>query len=348
MPSIFYNTQNLVNYCLTIVIFSGVVVAIALIKWLAVTIIKETNEQVSVKFLIIKIVKRLGWFFSVVIAADVASHFLWHTQAKYLNVADKITLVVGSFYILLALGYIIDYICSVVGRRQLKLDPAANPAVLDFFSRIVKFLFWVVGLLTVLSNFGYNINALLTGLGIGGIAVAFALQNILTDIFASVSIHFDQPFKVGDFIIFGSDMGTVSKIGIRSTRLQTLEGQELIVSNRELTSLRINNYKRMTRRRIVFDFGVPLATTTEQVQEIPDVVKNIIKSQNKVSLDRVHFSKIDSNQFLFEAVYFIDDADYNFYMDTQQAINLAMVDQFRKHDINLAYPAQTVFVRQAS
>ena len=186
----------------------------------------------------------------------------------------------------------------------------------------------------------------MAGLGIGGIAIAFALQNILSDIFASFSIYFDKPFKVDDFIIIGDDKGVVKKIGIKSTRIQTLQGEELVISNKELTESRVHNYKKMERRRIVFVFGVTYETPTEKVKKIPSIIKDIIEKTELADIDRVHFKEFADFSLNFEVVYYLKTSDYAEYMDTQQEINLAMKEHFEKEQIEFAYPTQTVFVHK--
>lgn len=196
----------------------------------------------------------------------------------------------------------------------------------------------------VLENLGYNVKSLATGLGIGGIAVALAMQNVLSDIFASFSIYFDQPFRVGDFIVIGNERGTVKNIGVKSTRLQSLQGEELIISNKELTQAQIHNYKKMQRRRIVFGFGVVYDTPVAKLKKILDIVKEITESIDIVDLDRVHFTKFGDYSLQFEVVYFLNSNDYTKYMDIQQEINLKIKEKFEKEKIKMAFPTQTIQV----
>jgi hypothetical protein len=173
---------------------------------------------------------------------------------------------------------------------------------------------------------------------------AFALQNILSDLFSSFSIYFDKPFVEGDFIIIGNDMGIVKKIGIKSTRIQTLQGQELVVSNKELTSTRINNYKKMSKRRAIFNFGVEYSTSKKKLEKIPTIVKKIINNIELASLDRAHFKSFGDSSLDFEVVYYVDSSDYAKYMDIQQEINLALVLAFEKEKINFAFPSRTIYM----
>lgn len=224
----------------------------------------------------------------------------------------------------------------------------APPMVIDFLSKFLKVSLWGVAVIFILSNLGYNVSTLVAGLGIGGIAIALAVQNVLGDIFSSLSIYFDKPFVVGDFIIVGEDLGVVKKIGIKSTRIQTLQGQELVISNRELTESRINNYKKMERRRIVFGFGIKYETPLKKVKKIPGIVKDIVNNMELAQADRVHFKEFGDFSLNFEAVYYLNSSEYNKYMDTQEEINFAIKERFEKEDIEFAYPTQTVFVNRSS
>jgi small-conductance mechanosensitive channel len=168
----------------------------------------------------------------------------------------------------------------------------------------------------------------------------------LADIFASFSIHFDKPFKVGDFIIIGNDMGTVKKIGIKSTRITTLEGDELVVSNRDLTETRVHNYKRMRKRRVSFELGVEYSTPVKKLKKIPKIVEGIIKGIDLLEFDRAHFKNFGDFSLNFEVVYYLKSKDYNVYMDKQQEINLKIKEKFDKERIKIAFPTQQIFLKR--
>jgi small-conductance mechanosensitive channel len=193
----------------------------------------------------------------------------------------------------------------------------------------------------------------LTGLAIGGAATAivigFALQSILGDFFSAFSIYFDKPFEIGDFIIVGDYSGTVKKIGMKSTRVQLLQGEELVLSNKELTTASIRNFKKMTRRRIEFGFGVTYDTSLEKLKKIPDIIKSIINTESikhVYKLDRVHFSEFGDFSLNFDVVYYLDTQDYNKYKDTQQEINFRIKESFEKEGIEMAFPTQTIFLNK--
>ena len=197
-----------------------------------------------------------------------------------------------------------------------------------------------------IQNLGYNVSGLLAGVGIGGIAIAFALQNVLADVFASITIYFDKPFKVGDYIVIGADSGTVKNIGIKSTRIQTLQGQELVVSNKELTEARIHNYKKMKTRRVVFEFGVEYDTPTKKMKKIPGMLDKIFKKVDGADMERVHFKSFGDSALLYEVVYYISTKEYKIYMDIQEEMNLELKQAFEKEKISMAYPTQTLYLKK--
>lgn len=207
---------------------------------------------------------------------------------------------------------------------------------------IVNIVLWILALVFLVNNLGYNITSVITGLGIGGVAIALASQNILGDLFNYFVIFFDKPFEVGDFIIVDDKMGAIEYIGVKSTRIRTLSGEQLICSNTNLVNARIHNYKRMEKRRVSFTFGTVYNTSPDKVEKIPKLVKEIIEAQESTVFDRAHFSAFGQFSLTFEVVYFILSPDYNLYMDRQQAIYLAILNKFRKEGIQFALPTQTL------
>ena len=225
--------------------------------------------------------------------------------------------------------------------RQRDANPAAATHLM-LGALVARMLLWALVMLAMLDNLGFNISTLVASLGIGGIAVALAVQNILGDIFSSVSIALDKPFVIGDFIIVDDFLGTVEYIGMKTTRLRSLGGEQIIFSNSELLKNRIRNYKRMQERRVLFEFRVAYETSSDDIERLPSLVRDIVDGAGLVRLDRVHFKAFGASALLFEVVYFVLDADYNRFMDIQQTINMAMLRQFRERDIRFAYPTSTV------
>lgn len=229
--------------------------------------------------------------------------------------------------------------------RMLKEDPSSVTAygLLSFFGRMV---IWVVFLLLALMAVGQEITPLIAGLGIGGIAVAFALQNILSDVFNSVAIVLDKPFVVGDFIVVGDTMGAVENVGIKTTRIRALTGELISVSNSDLLSSRIQNYARMEERRIVFQIGVTYETSSVKLRMIPGILREAIEAQENVRFDRAHFQSFGDFSLNFEVVYYVLTKDYAAYMDVQQQIYLVVFDRFQEEGIEFAYPTQLLYVRK--
>lgn len=228
-------------------------------------------------------------------------------------------------------------------QQKLEKDPAAvmSMQALGFIGRLVL---WTLVLLVALDNFGVDITALVASVGIAGVAIGLAVQNILGDLFASLSIVLDKPFVVGDFIIVDNYMGTVEHIGLKSTRIRSLTGEQLVFSNSDLLNSRIRNYKRMRERRIVFTVGVVYQTPKEKLEKIPEIIREVVEAQERVRFDRAHFKEFGPSSLNFEVVYWVLDPDYTLYMNIQQAINLAIFERFAQEGIEFAYPTQTLYV----
>jgi small-conductance mechanosensitive channel len=229
--------------------------------------------------------------------------------------------------------------------RALEKDPAAVTTI-NALGLLSKIALWSLITLLVLDNLGVNITALVAGLGIGGIAVALAVQNILGDLFASLSIVLDKPFVVGDFLIINEYLGSVEYIGLKTTRLRSLSGEQLVFSNSDLLNSRVRNYGRMFERRVVFSLGVIYQTSREKLKRIPGIIKEAVEAQENTRFDRSHFMKYGDYSLNFETVYYVLSPDYNIYMDIQQAIYFAIHERFEQEGIEFAYPTQTVFVAQ--
>lgn len=215
-------------------------------------------------------------------------------------------------------------------------------------SGLVSFVIWVVAIIFLLDNLGVKISAVVAGLGIGGIAVALAAQAVLGDLFSYFVIFFDKPFETGDFVMVGDKLGVVEHIGIKTTRMRALSGEQLVFSNTDLTNSRVHNYKRMEKRRVVFSLGVTYQTSPELLRKITSIVKDIIITMEDTLYDRGHFASYGDFSLNFEFVYYVNGEDYNKYMDIQQSINLAIFETFKNEGIDFAYPTQTlIFHKEA-
>ncbi|MCA9068269.1 MAG: mechanosensitive ion channel family protein [Planctomycetaceae bacterium] len=232
--------------------------------------------------------------------------------------------------------------------KENRVEDAASVTTMSALAFLGKLAIWSIAFLLVLDNLGVDVTALIAGLGVGGIAVALAAQNVLGDLFASLSIVMDKPFVLGDFIIVGDFMGTVENIGMKTTRLRSLSGEQLVFPNSDLLGSRIRNFKRMQERRVVFGIGVTYETALSKVQKIPELIKQAITSQEQARFDRAHFKAFGDSALTYEAVYYVTTADYNIYMDIQQQINFQLLEQFESQGIEFAYPTQTIHLQQAS
>jgi len=230
-------------------------------------------------------------------------------------------------------------------RREEQLEHDAGAvAAMDIVGFLIRVAVWATVFLLALDNLGINITALLAGLGVGGIAVALAAQNIISDLFASLSIVLDKPFVLGDFLTIGELSGHVEKVGLKTTRVRSLSGEQLVFSNNDLLNSRIRNYGRMYERRVPFTVGVVYQTPLEKLQQIPVIVKDIVDKQESARFDRAHFQRFGDFSLNFEIVYWVESADYALYMDIQQAVNLEIFRRFAEAGIEFAYPTQTLFV----
>ena len=267
----------------------------------------------------------------------------------FLDLPEKIDNFFKDAVLLAFLIQIGIWACSYVGgwiEQYRERRIAENPATVTGLN-IIRFIAYVViwsGLLLwYIDNLGFDITALAAGLGIGGIAVALALQNILGDLFASLTIVFDKPFANGDFLIVDTHMGAVESIGLKTTRIRSLSGEQIVFSNTDLLSSRVRNYGRMYERRVPFIIGVTYDTPREKLEKIPGIIKDAIEAQEKTRFDRSHFQKFGDFSLDFESVYYVLGPDYNVYMDIQQAINLKIHEEFEKLGIEFAFPTQTLY-----
>ncbi|HOX24231.1 MAG TPA: mechanosensitive ion channel family protein [Candidatus Krumholzibacteria bacterium] len=259
---------------------------------------------------------------------------------------------IAVFALLLQAGFWADRLINLLilkyQEKNLETDAGrvTTMRATGFLVRLV--VFSVIALMALDNVPGLDITTLIAGLGVGGIAVALALQNVLGDLFASLSIALDKPFVIGDFIVLDTFSGTVEQIGLKTTRVRSISGEQLIFSNNDLLASRIRNFRRMTERRSVFNFGVTYQTSPEKLAAIPVMLREIIAAQPNTRFDRAHFKGFAPSSLDFEAVYFVLQAEYGVFMDVQQAINLDICRRFAAEGIEFAYPTQTVYVRRGA
>lgn len=268
-----------------------------------------------------------------------AMHFL-ELNAKWVTRLDYLSFLVIGIQVAMWLSKGITLWAKA---KMVATDGSAENAVLTtMLSWIFKTIVWSIALLSILANMGVNITAFVASLGVGGVAVALAVQNILSDLFASLAIGLDKPFVIGDFIIFGNVLGTVERVGLKTTHIRSLSGEQIVCGNTELLKNTIHNYKRMAERRVVFEFRVTYDTKADVVEKIPEIVKRAITSQSKARFDRAHFKGFGLSALDFEVVYYVLDSSYNVYMDIQQAVNLYLMRELEAMKVSFAFPTMTL------
>jgi len=212
---------------------------------------------------------------------------------------------------------------------------------------IADVVLWITAVIFLLDNLGFKISTIVAGLGIGGITVALASQAVLGDLFGYFVILFDRPFDSGDFIVTGDISGTIEAIGIKTTKLRSLGGELIVIANSQLTSSKIHNYQHMERRRVVFSVSVPFDTDRRRLSAVPDIVRKAVEAREHTAFDRAHLRGFGQYSLDFEIVYFVTDADYNLYMDVQQAINFDIIEGFAREGIVFALPSRSVTLSAA-
>jgi small-conductance mechanosensitive channel len=330
------------NWLIALGVTVATVFVVAMIKRVTVRVLDRIAKRTSTQLddALVRVVRATSVWLIGVLALSMGSDYL--ELPPRLQVAFDKTLTIALF---LQAGMwiwaVLDFWLRRSRDRALKEDPGSATG-LNAIIFIARFALWAIVLLTMLANIGVNVTTMVAGLGVGGIAVALAVQNILGDLFASLSIVIDKPFVIGDFVVIGEFQGTVEYVGLKTTRIRSLGGEQIVFSNSDLLKARIRNYKKMRERRAAFTFGVLYQTPVDLVQKIPAQVRAIVEALPKVRFERAHFKGFSDSSLDFEVVYWMIDPDYNDYMDTQQAINLELLRLFEANGVSFAYPTRTL------
>jgi small-conductance mechanosensitive channel len=290
--------------------------------------------------LFVDILKNIKTYFILFISFYTPILFM-DIDVSYKLKIDKVLMIICAIQVAQLSGRLINFWIGKYLNTQ-RGEAGEKIASLRFMTIGLKIIVYSVIFLSMLNNLGIDVTALITGLGIGGVAVALALQNILTDLFSSLTIVLDKPFVVGDFIVVNDFMGTVEFIGIKTTRLRSISGEQLIFGNGDLLQSRIRNFKRMNERRIAQNLTVTYQTSAEMLNKIPTLVKCIIDPIESVRFDRCHFLRFKDSSLEFELVYWVESAEFNDYADKAHKINVAIFKEFNEHSIDFAYPTQTL------
>lgn len=342
----FLDTQFYGNAALEWLISAAIAATIALILAIVRLVVSRKLQPTTVlRGFTLVIARHTRYLFLVMVGVGIGS--------AYLTLPARTSRMLGVVITLVALfqvawwghGVTRFWVNRVIARRA-ESDIGSVTAIRTF-GTIGLVALWAVILLAVIATLGIDVTALVAGLGIGGIAIALAVQNIVGDLFASVSIIVDKPFVVGDFIQVENLLGSVQHIGLKTTRLNSLSGEQLIFGNGDLLKSRIHNYKRMAERRVVFTIRVEYGTPQELVERVPTMIRAAITAQSPVRMDRAHFKEYGESALIYEVVYYVLRPDYNVYMDIQQAINYRLYSEFRDAGIRMA-PTRTVLLHVSS
>ncbi|MBC8414193.1 MAG: mechanosensitive ion channel family protein [Nitrospira sp.] len=339
--------NRILDYAISVGGFILGIILIYLIKSIAVSRLKSLSKKTSTTaddFLINAIEKNL---LPLLYFAALYISIKSLTLSDGVSTATKIIFAVAlTYFIVRAITAFISYSLEHYFTR--KYEQTGKIHSLHGVLTISRIIVWSVGITLLLDNLGFEITAVVAGLGIGGIAIALAAQTILGDLFSYFVIFFDRPFETGDFIIIDSYMGSIEHIGIKTTRVRSLGGEQLVFSNTDLTNSRVRNYKRMEKRRIVFSLGVTYQTSTEKLRTITGIIKAAVQSVPDTAFDRAHFAAYGAYSLNFEVVYYVLSGDYNKYMDIQQNINFLIKEEFEKQGIEFAYPTQTLLMEKSA
>ncbi len=336
-------TNSIGRYLVSIGILLIGVVGVKLFEKLCISRIKKMAEKTSTTIddFLITIVEKIG----MPLAYLGIAYFGLYTLALSKNIS--------RFLDVLAVGVLTIFACKLIVRLieyglknywQQTTQTNVLEHSLSGILKVLKFIIWALAVIFFLDNLGFKISTVIAGLGIGGVAIALAAQAVLKDLFSYFSIIFDRPFEIGDFLIIGDHLGAVEHIGIKTTRIRSLSGEQLIFSNSDLTDSRLRNYKRMEKRRVTFKLGVVYETSLEKAKQIPGLIKEIITNINDTVFDRAHFANYGDFSLIFEVVYYVVGSDYNKYMDINQEINLNIKKIFEQLGIEFAFPTQTLHI----
>jgi small-conductance mechanosensitive channel len=274
-----------------------------------------------------------------------------YTIITQLNLSEKVQkilsaalAVVTAYYLVRLINFTFHRVVLLYMKRR--NEPENRIKQVDGMLMVMKAIIWIAGIIMLADNLGYDVTTIIAGLGVGGIAIALAAQSILGDLFSYIVIFFDKPFEIGDFIIIDDHSGIVERIGIKTSHVRSLDGQQLIMPNAEMTKSVIQNYKRLQRRRVVFNIGVVYYTSSHKLRSIPATIKDIVSVQDEVDFDRVHLKSFGDFSINYEIVYYVNSADYLLYMDIHQEICMNIFEEFEKSGIEFAFPTQTLFVNK--
>ena len=342
-----YWGNTILQYLIAAGFFVGGIIIVTIFKKIILIRLKKLAEKTKTSiddFIIVGIQK------SIVPILFYGSLYLalrtLNLSAEVINIINIVSVFVITFFAIRLITSILDF--SITSYSSMEGASKQKAKQLKSLSALARFIVWGIGLIFLMSNLGFDISAVIAGLGIGGIAVALAAQAILGDLFSYFTIFFDRPFELGDYILVGDKNGTVEHIGIKTTRVRALSGEQLVFSNSDLTSSRLHNFKKLQRRRVTFQLGVIYQTPADKLKVIPEIVKQIIVDHSDAEFDRGHFKAFGDFSLNFEFAYFVLSSEYRVFMDIQQIINFNIYEKFEEEGIEFAYPTQTLFMSKTN
>ena len=291
--------------------------------------------------LYVSVIRGGTWLPIILVSAIYAASYFLDLPAALDTLVDRLIVIALLLQAALWGSRFVGVGIADYAKRRRAVDPSSASGI-HLVSVVGRTALWAVVVLLILDNLGIDVTALIAGLGIGGIAIALAAQNILGDLFSSLSIVLDKPFEAGDFVIFGAEAGTIERIGIKTTRVRSLTGEEIVVSNSDLLSARIRNFRRMNERRGQFVLGVEYGTPVEKLERIPEIIRGIIDAHPDTRFDRAHFKEYGDFSLNFETVYYVNSREYQVFMDTVQDVNFSIYRAFAEASIEFAFPTQTL------
>lgn len=340
-----YLNNTVYDYLISLTLFIAVVILLKIVRAVFIKRIKALAEKTATTiddFLVDAVSgKLIPILYFAAFYLSIQRLVLGESVAVWVKTIVMIIITVISVHFLVML---VKY--GVESFWKKKSEEPGQAEVPRAILTIVRIILWTIAFVIILDNMGVKITALITGLGIGGIAIALAAQAVLVDLFSYFTIFFDRPFQIGDFIVVGEYKGTVEHIGIKTSRIRSLGGEELVFSNTDLTNSRVKNYKRMQKRRVVFQIGVTYDTTLANIKEIPSIIKKIINSIADTEFDRAHFFSYGDFSLNYEIVFYVINNDYIKYMDIREKINISIMEEFEKRAIEFAFPTQTLHIEK--
>ncbi len=333
-------------YGLAIVAFCAALALLYIVKNIGIARLKVLAQKTETDLddLVVCLIEKFRWFEYQIAAFYVATRYLQRAPAFDKALKLVILLVFTYRAITMAQELLSYWINKIAAQRQ--LSGTAKTSVVHSTQVILRTVVWVAAMLFVLDNLGVNISAVLTGLGIGGVAVALAAQAILGDLFNFFVILLDKPFNIGDFVTSEAVSGTIEHIGLKSTRIRSVSGEMVVVSNSNLLGSRIRNYKDLTKRRVLFKTAVVYGTSPELLKTIPSIMRKAVESRPKAEFDRCNLYNCGDFSLDFETVYYTTEPNYNAYMAAHEQVLLSILEGFASAGIKTAYPTQTVFVNK--